>query len=239
LPKVDLSSWLKNAIPILQSPVISDYEAESTTEFGLIGQDPFMSSYEDRRFTQDLPLSQYGELSENSKHGSPLSQSCFGEEESCFIYQTKGSTCDELCILSDYEDTESTNSNDQASFVNCMETFDTDRFGSVQTSQTTFFSPQASKLSIMCQGEYVLANEATLAKRTSIHWLECVASENTFNCGNNKIECGECLPEGWLDSDSSQSGYSSTEDEILDVRIFLLQPVNIYQSCRTTFLTMP
>jgi len=183
-----------------------------------------MSSSQDIRPSQDLPPNEYRETLIYSNPRSPmLSPAYFSDEESCYQCQPIGSECDELCILSEYEDMETKNSNSQASLVGYTEALDADRIESVQTSPTSFASPEMSKLFIRCQGESVPANVATWTKWRSRHWSKDGVSEAALSLRENNIEYEEYPREGWFDSESSQSSCSSRYGDVLDVRMFLYQ----------------
>lgn len=227
LPKVVLSSRLENATPTLQPPPISfDSEIESTLDTPDSSWIP-RTSPPAVRLSQGLSQSYYREAPIYLNPGSPMpSRAYLSDEELCHQCQPKGSECDELCILSEYENAE-TNSNSRDSFFEYTELFDADKIGSLQTSPTLSASFQLSKLSIERQSESIPQMDATWMDINSNHQSEGAVYESAFRYRDDNVEHEERLPGSWLDSESSQSSCSSSYNEVLDVSTFLVH-LSIY-----------
>jgi hypothetical protein len=179
-----------------------------------------MSSPRDVPLSHDLLPNRYRETPIYSDPGSPtLSRAYFSNEESYYQYSPKGSKCDELCIVSDYEDAETPNSYGQASIIDYADAFDVNKIGFVKISTTSFASSRMPKLSTRCHGENVPPDEVVRMKSSSDPWIEAGVPEAASSSGINEIEQEQNPFEGWLDSGSSRSSSSFTNDEVLDVRI--------------------
>lgn len=218
-PKVDLASWLDSTSPYLQSPIKFNFDNDSREELTEPSPIPWMPSWQDIRL-HNLPPDRYRETPIYSGPGSPmLSRAYFSDEVSCYHCSPKGSVCDELCIVSDYDDALTPNSHSQASVLDYTDTFDADKTRSIQTSTTSFTSSRMSRLSTRYHGEYVHPDEATWMKSSSRSWIEGRVHEAASSPGTNEIEHEQNPFEGWLDSESSRSSSPFSNDEVLDVCI--------------------
>ena len=219
-PMVELASWLDNTIFNLQSPTTFNFENESRKELTEPIPIPWMSSSQDIRLPHNLPPGRYRETPIYSDCGSPmLSRAYFSDEDSCYHCSSKGSICDELCIVSDYEDAETPNSYSQNSAIDYTDIFDADKVGSIETSTTAFALSRMSELSARCHGEYCPPDEAVWIKSSSCPWIEAGVHEAASSSGDNQVEQEQNPFENWLDSESSRSASSFSDDEVLDVRI--------------------
>ncbi len=216
---IDLASWLDNSVPNTQLPVASNFQNESREEITNKIPVLWMSSSQDARLSRVLPPDQYRETPIYSGRESPvLARACFGDEDLCFHCLPTGSICDELCIVSEYEDAEALGPLDQDSVVDYADTFDADKIGSVQTSTTSFASCRISNQSNVCN-EHVTPDEATWMKSSSRSEVEGGSQEAASSAEINELEEGQNSVEGWFDNESNRSSSSFSSDEVLDVCI--------------------
>lgn len=224
LPKVDLSSWLDETVPPLQPPIAFDFDFNETNKSRQSNNVPWNWSSEELRLSNDLHPTRYRETPIYSEPGSPMpTRAYFPDENSYRQCPDSDSVCDELCILSDYEDAETPDSGSQVSFLDCAETFDNMCNASAETSPTSFASSRISELSIKCQGEYGISKKSS---RLKINVEHCPTNDNIWDDTRESAERESdlnksALAECWLGSDSSRSSSpaaSNEGDELYDVR---------------------
>lgn len=210
LPNVDLSSWLDDTAPILQPDTTRLHSRQGSQYSDHI---PWMLSPQDLQLMHDIHPRKYRETPIYSKRGSSiLLYAYLGEESSCSHYPITG-PCDELCIVSNYED----DSSSHASSADCTEGFN-DKNRSVESSPISNTSTRVSELSIQCQGDQINKDCSTLSrfdfKQSPDSCIDKVADVSGQN-GNGP--CSYAL-EGWIDSDCSRSSSPSGDNDVFDVR---------------------
>jgi hypothetical protein len=214
-PRVDLASWLDNTVQSLQSPIAFNFENELGEELAELSPIQSMSP-QAVRHSHNLPPARYREIPIYSDHRSPMiARACFNDEELCYHC----SMSDELRIVSDYENAETSNSYGQNSFVDYRDNFDAGKFGSIETSSTSIASSRMSELSVRYHGKYRHLDEAVWVKSSPDPWIEAGVHKAASNSGINQIEQEKIPFESWLDSESSRSSSSFSEEEVLDVCI--------------------
>jgi hypothetical protein len=216
--RVDLTSWLDNTVLNLQTPTKFNFGNELREELNEPSPIPWITSSQDVQLSHNPLLDRYMETPVYPDRGSRmLSRAYSSDEDSCYHCLSKGSICDELCIVSDYEDAETPSSYSQDSAIDYIDTFDVDKVGSVETFRTSFALPRMSELSARYHGECCPPHEAVWIKSSSGPWVEAGVHAATSSSGNNHVEQDPF--ESWLDSESGRSSSSLSDDEVLDVRI--------------------
>lgn len=214
-PKIDLASWLDCTAPDMRNPVLPSLEHKEPAAYSLV---PWMSSSQDMRISCDLPPNRYRETPIYTGSGSPmLSQAYFSDEELCYSCSPRGSVCDELCIVTDYEDAEVSLPYSHECPVDRADTIEDGRNGSIETSTTSFASTRFSTLSAGCHEEYFTPGEATWMKSGLRSWTSGQTEEVPYGDGNLVVREDQSSFEGWLNSESSRSSSSFSSDEVLDV----------------------
>ena len=223
LPKVDLAAWLDDAVPSMDSHNASPLESEPIQGSSHSQHFSSMRPSQDVRLSGKLPPSRYRETPVYSEPGSPqLGLAYFSDSDSCSRCPPPKLLCDELCIVSDYEDAESAEANSEASFVEYEEVSPSAFVGyePVDTSPTSFVSSRSSALSIKCRGEH-LGSDVTKRTMDYPSWcdeMDVVGSVEDTNNSGTVLHHGRM--DAWIGSDSSRCSSPSSGDEVFNVRSF-------------------
>jgi hypothetical protein len=170
---------------------------------------PWMHSPQDSQMLNDVFPGRYRETPIYSEPGSPmLARAYFSEEDACYECPPPGAACEELCIVSSYE--ESSDSGSFESFTDSSISLHESKPQNLATKVSmSFISSRTSALSIQCIGQKTsdgktgeLKDKPRLAPAFEMPSVDRVESD---------------IPDKWIDSDSSRCSSPDSSDELCDV----------------------